>query len=110
AVDQEVRLGGAQLDLQRPPRFDLDPRHVGDVQQVGLQRVDVLADPHQGRPPAFALRTLSAGSCRNTAAVATAAWAPASAASMMSVGVRMARATTWLAASQVRSSAASLRI
>ena len=46
-IDQEVRLGGAELDLERAPRCGFDARHVGDLEQVRLERVDVLADPHR---------------------------------------------------------------
>ena len=76
------------------PGLDLDARDVGDVEQVRLQRVDVLANAHgrrrQPRPSAW--RELSASSSRNTAAGAAAACAPASAASMTSVGMRIAAA------------------
>ena len=67
-VNQEVCLRGTQLDLQRAPGGCLDARHVGDVEQVGLQRVDVLADSHRGhldtRPSAR--RVLSSSSWRST--------------------------------------------
>ena len=94
-VDQEVGLRRPQLDLQRAPGLDLDPRDVRDVEQVRLERVDVLADAHGGRrqPRPSAWRELSASSSRNTAAGAAAACAPASAASMTSVGMRIAAAT-----------------
>ena len=81
------------------PGLGLDARDVGDVEQVRLERVDVLADAHGGRrqPRPSARRELSASSSRSTAAGAVAACAPASAASMTSVGMRIAAATTSVA-------------
>ena len=49
AVDQEVRLGGAELDLDGAARRCLDARDVRDLEQIRLQRVDVLTDArHRG--------------------------------------------------------------
>ena len=46
AFDQEVRLRRPQLHLQGAPGAGVDARDVGDVEQVRLQRVDVLANAH----------------------------------------------------------------
>src|SRR3569623_396751 len=43
-LDQELRLGRPQLDFQEAARWRLDAGDALDLEQIGLQRVDVLAD------------------------------------------------------------------
>jgi hypothetical protein len=47
-IQEEMSLRRAQLDLQRLSRRRRDARDVRDLEQVGLQRIDVLANARHG--------------------------------------------------------------